>query len=442
VGAPGSLLLTILGWIVTLLPLGLSTAFKLNLLAGLLAAFATALIARMAYDLCAWLFRDDPARPWPVIIAVSLGVLPLAFGPTLWTYALKFTPYGLTAVFTGGILFALVRWWQVAADGGIRWLFVVTLLIGIDFSVHRTNALLIPGVVLWVLIRRAGVLASLRAWVAAPVGLLLGLSFQLLLMPMAARSPALNMGVPSNWARLWEYISLQQIGGGFLVNLFPRRASFFEHQVGDVLDALHGSFAANGIMPFVGMLPLLCGLYGFVSMFRRKTRLAVALAVLFVSTVLTTVVYFNIPESYFRPLHRHYLPCLVIFAVMSAYGAGAAVAWLIRLGGRRGIGLTAVSLVLLAVVGAGRIASNYATQDRSQNYFAYDIARAMLNQLPGLVCRACVVQCQRCRIFASQGRDIDAYPHTVGGARRHNTPANTSRGKSGYRSDPHRLGSS
>lgn len=384
-GAPGSLLLTILGWVVTRLPLGLSPAFALNLLAGLLAAITIALTVRTACELHGWVARDDTSSTsWLVAVAIASATLPLAFGPALWTYAVKFTPYILTTCVTGAILFALVRWWRIAADeNGVRWLFIITLLVGVDFSIHRTNALLLPGILFWVLVRRPRVVASIRPWLASVGGLLAGLSLQLLLIPMALRSPALNIGNPSNLSRLWDYISLQQIGGGFLFNVFPRRSAFFGHQIRDVLDPLRSSFVAvDGTLRFLGAIPLVLAVYGVIAMWRRHARLALALVVLFITTVLTTVAYFNIPEHFFRPLHRHYLPCLVIFAVISAYGAGSAAAHLRRLRGRLGVALAGVLAALVTVVGIGPLVDNYATHDRSHSTFAYDFASNLLGQLP------------------------------------------------------------
>jgi hypothetical protein len=385
VGPPGSLLLTILGWIATRLPLGITSAFTLNLVAGLLAACTIVMVVRAALGLYSCVTSDGPSpASWLVPAAIALGALPLAFGPTLWTYAAKFTPYVLTAAITAMILYALVQWWRTASDGiSVRWLFIIALLIGVDFSVHRTNALLVPGIVLWVVIRQPRAIASIGTWAAGIAGLLTGLSLHLLLMPMAARAPALNMSIPSNWSRFWGYVTLEQMGGGFLFNVLPRRAGFFAHQVRDVMDALGSSFAAiDGMLFFLGAIPLALGVYGIIFIWQKDARLAAALVVLFMITVLSTVFYFNIPEDYFRPLHRHYLPCLVIFAVFSTYGAGAVMAQLYAIDGRRGAVLTGGALAVLAAVGIGRIIDNYATHDRSRSYFAYDFAGNLLRHLP------------------------------------------------------------
>ena len=100
------------------------------------------------------------------------------------------------------------------------WLFVVMLLFGLDFSVHRTNLLLLPGVFIWMVLCYPRTFLGFKNWIAGGFGLTLGLAFHLLIMPMAARNPVLNASDPSNWSRFYYYISLQQYGGSWLVNMW------------------------------------------------------------------------------------------------------------------------------------------------------------------------------------------------------------------------------
>src|SRR6185437_5635030 len=182
---PGSLLLTLLGWPVAHLPLGASPAHRLNLFAGLLAAVTVALVCAVALRLLGMSGRSINASAGRAIGA-GLGALTLAFGPTLWEHAIKFTPYVLTTVFTGLILWTLVRWWASADDPDAwRWIALLGLLVGLDFSVHRTNALLVPGALAWILMRRPRTLTSPRAVFAGAGALVAGLSLQLLLIPIA-----------------------------------------------------------------------------------------------------------------------------------------------------------------------------------------------------------------------------------------------------------------
>ena len=140
-GAPGSLLLTVIGWFVSLVPIVHPVAFRLNLFAALLAATLAGLVAWLGARLA------TPEGREPGVVerfAGALAGLTFAFGVTPWTYATQFTPYVLSALWTGLIMTAALAWWRrPASSRGHARLFVLVLLFGLDFSVHRTNSLLL-----------------------------------------------------------------------------------------------------------------------------------------------------------------------------------------------------------------------------------------------------------------------------------------------------------
>ena len=103
--------------------------------------------------------REGSSDSVPVIAGAAVGALALAFSQTLWEYATQFTPYVLTVVFTALMIFVMLRWWTDAdRDDAWRWLALLAFLLGLDFSVHRTNALLLPAILGWILMRRPNVL--------------------------------------------------------------------------------------------------------------------------------------------------------------------------------------------------------------------------------------------------------------------------------------------
>ena len=199
---PGSLLLTLLGWPIAHMPFIDSPAHALNLLAALLAALATTLVAVAGMSILR--LPPSPARPGgPAAIGAGLGALTLAFSGTLWAYATRFTPYVLTTAFTGLVLLTMLRWWKDAdSPDAWRWIALLALLFGLDFSVHRTNALLIPGAVAWVLARRPRAVIRPPIIAAAAAGLVAGLAVQLLLIPVAAFThSSLDFSLPSDLSR-------------------------------------------------------------------------------------------------------------------------------------------------------------------------------------------------------------------------------------------------
>ena len=384
---PGSLLLTLLGWPVAHVPLGASPAHRLNLFAGLLVAVTVALVCAVALRLLGMSGRSINASAGRAIGA-GLGALTLAFGPTLWEHAIKFTPYVLTTVFTGLILWTLVRWWASADDPDAwRWIALLGLLVGLDFSVHRTNALLVPGALAWILMRRPRTLTSPRAVFAGAGALVAGLSLQLLLIPIATHGhSSLDFANPGNLSRLWDYITIKQLGGSFLLDLFPRKSPLWSVQTMDLLRVLGANFLHwRGAAGPAGVLPAFAATLGLVTLWRRNARLGTAWLVLLVSQAALTVIYFNIPANFFRPFDRHYLPVCVTVAVLVACGLGVAGEWawdVLRARRQPILGAAAAAAVLAVLAAAAPLVANWSAKDASQRWFTADYAANALRVLP------------------------------------------------------------
>ena len=387
-GPPGSLLLTLLGWVVTRLPTGLDAAHALNLFAGALAATTVALALLVALRL---MQRAGPAgsrgtvHPSPLATAgAALGALTFAFSATLWQYAVQFTPYVLTSVFTGLILWTLLRWWDDADDPRAwRWLLLLGLLFGLDYSVHRTNALLLPGALAWILTRRPVALRSARSWLAGGGGLLAGMALRLLLIPMAAAHPPLNMGVPDTWSRLYDYESLAQLGGGWLVRFAPRNAALWSVQTMDFIRAFGANYLwVRGPWGILGWVPALLGVLGWLGLWRRERRLAVAFAALLALQAVLTVGYFNIPANFFRPFDRHYLPVFAAWAVLVCRGGAEIASFLAAPGGLGPWRTGRWAVALLVLVPVAQLGRNWRATDGSHRTFTQDFAGDLLRGLP------------------------------------------------------------
>ena len=175
----------------------------------------------------------------------------------------------------------MLRWWE-EADQPNAWrrLALLGLLFGLDFSVHRTNALLMPGALVWILLRHPRTLRAPRVWLGGAGGVIAGLAVQLLIIPIAAFTrSSLNFGDPSTLPRFWDYISLAQRGGGFLVQFFPRNAPFWSVQVADLLRVLGADFfSVTAPACMLGVLPGMAAVGGLVALWRRDRRLALALS--------------------------------------------------------------------------------------------------------------------------------------------------------------------
>jgi hypothetical protein len=383
---PGSLLLTLLGWPVTRLSFGTSPAHALNLFAGLLAAFAAMLICLVALEMYRTIGRaSSRITEGSIAIGAVFGALTFAFSTTPWDYAVKFTPYILSAVFTGLILWTMLEWWN-AADypGAWHWLAWLGVLFGLDFSVHRTNALLIPGAIVWILLRRPRTLVSARAPLAAAAGLAAGLAVQMLVIPLAAfaQSP-LNFSDPSNLSRFWDYVTIKQLGGAFLLGVFPRKSPIWSAQTADLVHVLRENFLnLSGRFGILGVLPAIAAFIGLVVIWRGNRRLGAAFTLVLLVQASLTVLYFNIPSNYFRTFDRHYLPVCVTIAVLVAVGlaaAGERAAWLIS---ERKVIAAVPMIALAASLPVGQVAANWSTHDASARYFTRDYAANALLGLP------------------------------------------------------------
>lgn len=386
---PGSQLAVWLGWLATKLPLGLSKIVVLNCVAGVFAAAATGLACSLALNLFmhqAGISRERIGSSSAILLGAIAAVASLTFalGDTLWTLATRFTPYTLTPVFTALILWCLLRWWYESHSlSSIRRLLAMALLLGLDFSVHRTNLLLAPGILVWLLLRQPRTLASLKTWLTAGVAFVAGLAFHLTTIPLAARKPALNMCDPSNWSRFWDYITLKQYGGGMLINLFPRKAPFFSVQMADYWKIFSDNFAHFfGGTILLGVAPLLLGLFGVFVLWRNDRKLAIGTIVLFLCASVLGVFYFNTQANFFRSMDRHYLPSLLIFTIWIVYGVCALFAITTRLHARGRQLLAAVVAALVLACAVHQIARNYPAVDSSRKYFTIDFANNALKCLP------------------------------------------------------------
>jgi hypothetical protein len=370
-GAPGSLVMVLLGWpIVHLLP-GDSPAHRLNLFAGLLGGLAAVLVYVVAFAMRT-AAGDEQRDSRVTVIAAASGALAFAFGRTSWEYSVMFTPYIMTAVFTGLILWTLVRWWRDADEpDSWRLLALAGVLFGLDFSVHRTNGLLIPAAIVWVILRKPAALGQWRNWAGGAVGLITALALQLLWIPIGyvSKSP-LFWTAPRNLHEFWSYISMEDRGGGFLLDVITRKSPFWSSQAADLWRVFSASYLGWSIAFGIA------GLIGIVALWRRNRRLGAAFTALFFIQAALTVIYFNIPANYFRSLDRHYMPVLVTFGVAVAIGLMEIARFAEA---RRGATVVAA---LCVVVAGGQVARNFRDSDASNRHFAADYARNILGALP------------------------------------------------------------
>jgi hypothetical protein len=369
---PGSLLLTVLGWLWTRVLWCPPFAFQLNLLAAAIAAATVTVVAACAPRM----FAAEPRTPArDAAVALVTGAW-LATAFHLWTYATQYTPYGLSALFTAMILGLFLGWWHRAEDADdLQGLALLALVIGLDFSAHRTNQLLAPALLLGVALRRPRVLLSPRALAAALLAYAAGLATQAGYLALSARHPPIDMLDGHSLGDLWRFVRLDPIGGGFLLNLWPRRADFVRVQLADWGHFLWTNLGAAPVTRWAGLLVALLGL---TALWRRSRRLAIALLTLFACAGLGAVLYFNRPATYFRTFDRHYLASLVVLSLFVGSGLHA-LAVMVR--PPRPAAQRVVTALLGAAVVGWNLAANHAACDRSHTRYAEEFGRDLLEPL-------------------------------------------------------------
>jgi hypothetical protein len=303
---PGSLILTLLGWPIARLAPPNAAAHALNVFAGVIAAATVGMV--FASAIRALEIARGRRAEVGVVAGAACGAMLLASTTTLWDYAVRFTPYVLSAFMTAVLFFVMLAWWQRAEEPD-AWSLLVLLsfLFGVDFSVHRTNALLIPGALVWVLIRKPLAVLNVRTVALSLAALAAGLSIQLLIIPVAASAASPhNFSNPNSLSRLWDYVTLKQLGGGFLLQLFPRKSSVWSSQAVDVAHVLRANFFdRSGQLGWLGYAPGLAAIGGAIVLLRTSARLGLAILAVIVIQAAATILYFNIPASYIRSIDRH-----------------------------------------------------------------------------------------------------------------------------------------
>jgi len=386
---PGSLITTLLGWFFSLLPLGLSKAFIMNLLAGLITVITvimTMILSLNVFGLSK--NRSDSKKRGPsystILLASAIGGLLFAFSETVWTYSIQYTPYVLTALFTVLILMAMLKWWEKAEDKiAVRLLFLIFLMVGLDFCVHRTNLLLLPGILIWILFRYPKTFIRLKSWLVGISGLILGGLFHLLTIPLAAAQPLVNANDPSNLTRFYDYISLKQYGGGWLVNLFPRKAPFFNSQLADYIDYFKINLInIDGTLGIFSILVPILILTGIILLWRQNWKLCLGLIIQFLCLSLLAVFYFNTPENFYWPMDRHYIPSYIIMIIFMTCALGVIFNYITNNFTKNRAVIISVLLLLMAIIPLNQILGNYSRLDGSKRHFAYDYAHNILTTLP------------------------------------------------------------
>ena len=95
------------------------------------------------------------ARTWGVFAAGVVGALAYTFTDTFWFSAVEGEVYAMSSLFTSLVFWAILKWEEQADDPrSLRWLILISLLVGVAIGVHLLNLLTLPAIVYVVYFRK------------------------------------------------------------------------------------------------------------------------------------------------------------------------------------------------------------------------------------------------------------------------------------------------
>lgn len=387
------------------LALAFSDSFWFNAVETSLWAASSFLTATIFWMMLSW-YDEDPApgsERWLLavmyMIGLSIGVhllcLLALFSLVLLYYFKKypvtFKSFSLMALFSLGLFFFIYHgiikelpvllvhtsWWGLG-------LLVALLVYGVWFS--QQKRLMLPNLVLMSVLL-----------------LILGYTSYLLIFVRAHAGPPINENAPSTLQSFFSYVNREQYGSW---PIWPRQWSpepihqyfyrfysgdwdfFFRYQIEHMYLRYFGWQFIGRSAPTEGAvidwgqlwgLPLLAGLYGAVSHFRRNWKMGLVVATLFAMTGLILVVYLNQPEP--QPRERDYSYVGSFFAFALWIGIGIESLWMtiskaLKNAESRNRTVIAILVVLagFGAINARMVLANYRTHDQSGNYVAWDWA--------------------------------------------------------------------
>ncbi|MBM4162267.1 MAG: DUF2723 domain-containing protein [Ignavibacteria bacterium] len=330
---------------VVILPF-LPPAFAVNLLS----AIATALTASCIYHILELLTSRR--------VVAAVGSLLLAFSQTLWSRATVAEVYTLNSLFiTLAILFTL-RW---SFRGETRYIVLAAFVTGLGLSQHITGALVAFCLLLFVMLSEPRILVDRKRLPLLAGSFLVGLSVYGYLPIRSAADPPLDWGDPETLSRLFDH--LLPTGGQGIQRLFAAaQEGRIEWLAGQ---ALAEEFWYFGALAVLGILAA-----------ARRWKLLV-----FLLSVIATNVVFTITRQ--LPLHAdfdaYFLPAYIVMVILIGMAFSSFLAWLERVSNRyRSLPSARLVSILLLLLPAAVLLTNYSRNDKSDHYFGYDFGTNLL----------------------------------------------------------------
>ncbi|MDX2286055.1 MAG: DUF2723 domain-containing protein [Bacteroidia bacterium] len=152
---PGAPLFLLTGRIFALLSAGnpAGVAFMVNLVSVFAGAFTalftcwiTTMLARKGLERSEW---EEPARTWAGMAAGIVAGLACTFADSVWFNSVEAEVYSMSSFFTAIVVWLMLKW-EARADepDHLRWILLISYVMGLSTGVHLLNLLAIPALAL------------------------------------------------------------------------------------------------------------------------------------------------------------------------------------------------------------------------------------------------------------------------------------------------------
>jgi hypothetical protein len=241
-----------------------------------------------AFGLLATMFSRWMRDP----LAAVAGAICAGTMSTVWLNATE------TEVYSAALLGGITLLWianRAHDTGDVRWALLCAYGCGLAWALHLTALLTVPAALYLIFTR---ISARLRAYFAAAMLVVLGMSAVLFLLVRAWHDPAINQGNPSSIRALIDVVQRHQYE---VAPLWPRRiplwlqiGNLFEYADWQVALGLHQDPEPVLSRTLTTIVFACVGLYGCLAHRRRDRRSWIAIMILFVTTTLGVLLYLNL----------------------------------------------------------------------------------------------------------------------------------------------------
>jgi len=340
-----------------LFPFG-SLAFRASLYSAIFASLSSSLIYLIV-------LRMTRNRVGGVVAALAFS-----FSYTFWYQTVIPETYGLNSFFIALIILLLLRWEKLFYEGrqreAINTLCIAAFVFGLSLTNHFSVIFLLPAFLFFIADTDWKSALTPKSFLRLIAFVILG-TLAYIYQPAAAfRGPGYNYADPStlrNWFRL---VTLYYQRGG----LFSYPLAYFGGRLWRYFGTLNTEF------PYIAWL----GAIGIISSFRKRTKkYPVFLIFLFILSLLPVMTYMQF-ESILRA--HFYYPSYMIFSIWIGIGVSyigrLIFSWVRKRDRTIEIITIPVATVLAVLLVVPAIAVHYDKVDKSNYYFAEDVARKML----------------------------------------------------------------